>query len=371
MPLYMDFHKRVNATVEELKKAHLADKAVQQKYGVIYHQFWVNEEERTVFCLVEGPDKETCEAVHQEANGPMTCSIVEVQAGLYELFMRRDQMTQKEQSKKNSESADPALRFVLATNFRKITAGDASGRSASLKNEYALKELALSILARFNGRQINWLPDGSIVSVFYSALNTLQCALQIQVELRDQKLQGSENSVGAGFRMGLSAYGQPRTGNGDAFSGAITDVCRLCRVARAGELLISAKIQECCNVKEAARQSFPGAELRQLTSQEEAFMSRMYSISEDKIADEDFTVDHLCRNIGMSRPQLYRKTVALTGKSPNDFIRDLRMEKALTLIRKKAGNIAEIALEVGYNNPSYFARCFQLRYGCSPSRFVE
>jgi AraC-like DNA-binding protein len=142
-------------------------------------------------------------------------------------------------------------------------------------------------------------------------------------------------------------------------------------VARAGEVAVSANIQECCNVKEVARQAFPGAELRLLSPAEEAFISRMYSISEEKLAEENFTVEHLCRYIGMSRPQLYRKTVLLTGKSPNDFIRDLRMEKALTLIRKKAGNIAEIALEVGYNNPSYFARCFQLRYGCSPSRFVE
>lgn len=370
MPLYMDFHKRVNATVEELKRAHLADKAVQQKYGVIYHQFWVNEEERTVFCLVEGPDKETCEAVHQ-ADGQMTCSIVEVQGGLYELFMRRDHMAQKEQARRTSEHADPAMKFVLATTIRKTTAGDVPGRNASRKTENVLKELTLSILGRFHGHEVNWLPDGSIVSVFDSPLNTLQCALQIQAELRGKNQSRADNSAGVGFKMGLSAYGQTLAGNGDAFSRAIIDVGRLCRVAHSGELLISAKIQECCHVKEAVRRSFPGAQLRLLTPQEEVFISSICSIAEEKIAEENFTVDHLCRHIGMSRPQLYRKTVALTGKSPNDFLRDLRMEKALTLIRKKAGNIAEIALEVGYNNPSYFARCFQLRYGCAPSRFVE
>lgn len=370
MPLYIDFHKAVNATVEELKMAHLAYKAVQQKYGVTYHQFWVNEEEGTVFCLVEAPDKETCEAIHQEADGLMTCSIVEVEAGMYELFMRRDHMEEKRQTRKFNEHADPSIRLVLVTDFRKITAGGGIGRDASQKSEYTLKDLTLSILARFNGREVNWLPDGSIVSVFDSPLNTLQCALQIQAELRNHEDSRAECFFNAGFRMGLSAE-QPLPGTNDFFSGAIKHACRLCRVARAGELLISAKMQECCDVKEVARQVFPEAELRLLTSREEAFMSRMYSISEEQLAEENFTVDHLCRNIGMSRPQLYRKTVLLTGKSPNDFIRDLRMEKALTLIRKKAGNIAEIALEVGYNNPSYFARCFQLRYGCAPSRFVE
>src|SRR5687768_17028111 len=87
MPLFMDFHKGLSTSAEEVKKAHIADEAVQSKYGVIYHQFWINEEEGTVFCLMEGPDKESCAAVHREAHGNMACSIVEVNPGWYKLFM--------------------------------------------------------------------------------------------------------------------------------------------------------------------------------------------------------------------------------------------------------------------------------------------
>src|SRR5262245_41995400 len=87
MPLYMDFHKFAHVTLEDVKTAHTADVAVQEKFGVKYHQYWVNQEAGTVFCLCEGPDKETCEAVHQTAHGNIACALVEVQPGFFELFM--------------------------------------------------------------------------------------------------------------------------------------------------------------------------------------------------------------------------------------------------------------------------------------------
>lgn len=65
MPLYMDYHKFPSITIEEVKQAHMADKKAQDKYGVIYHQFWVNEKEGTIFCLIEGPNPEACFQVHR------------------------------------------------------------------------------------------------------------------------------------------------------------------------------------------------------------------------------------------------------------------------------------------------------------------
>jgi hypothetical protein len=65
----MDFHQFESITVEDVKKAHIADISVQEKFGVKYHQFWVNEVSGSVFCLVEGPDTKTCELCHQVAHG--------------------------------------------------------------------------------------------------------------------------------------------------------------------------------------------------------------------------------------------------------------------------------------------------------------
>jgi AraC-like DNA-binding protein len=145
----------------------------------------------------------------------------------------------------------------------------------------------------------------------------------------------------------------------------------LCQNAKDNEVVISSRINELCALHPLTSESRHPDLLRILNKRDECFLSDLYKISEAKLSDENFTVDMLCREIGTSRPQLYRKMISLTGKSPIDFIRDLRMEKALSLIRKKETNISEIALEVGYHNPSYFAKCFYEKYGCKPSRFAE
>ena len=87
MPLFMDFHQIENVTVEDVKAAHIADEAIQDQYGVKYHQFWVNQEAGTIFCLIEGPDKESCQTVHRLAHGNIACALTEVEPGFYKIFM--------------------------------------------------------------------------------------------------------------------------------------------------------------------------------------------------------------------------------------------------------------------------------------------
>jgi len=71
----------------------------------------------------------------------------------------------------------------------------------------------------------------------------------------------------------------------------------------------------------------------------------------------------------MSRMQLHRKLLALTNKSANNFIRSLRLKRAAELLRQHYGNVAQIAYEVGFNNPSYFAECFRKQFGKLPSEY--
>ena len=62
--------------------------------------------------------------------------------------------------------------------------------------------------------------------------------------------------------------------------------------------------------------------------------------------------------------------VSLTGKSPNSFVNEYRLDEALALLNKNSGNISEIAFETGFSSPSYFSKCFQKRYGLSPSDYL-
>ncbi len=83
MPLFMDVHESLpeGATAKDVAGAHAADVRTQQQYGVNYKRYWVDEQNRKVFCLVEAPDAETAARVHREAHGLVADKIYEVEEG--------------------------------------------------------------------------------------------------------------------------------------------------------------------------------------------------------------------------------------------------------------------------------------------------
>ncbi|MFC2175420.1 response regulator [Bacteroidota bacterium] len=103
-------------------------------------------------------------------------------------------------------------------------------------------------------------------------------------------------------------------------------------------------------------------------SMEEKFLLRVKDVVEKHLADEHFTVEELSKDVGMSRAQLHRKLIALTGKSASRFVRSYRLDHARQLLEKKVGTVSEIAYRVGYSSPAYFTKCFTEDYGISPSQ---
>jgi peptidyl-tRNA hydrolase len=83
MPLFMDVHESLpeGAGAKDVAEAHAADVRTQDKYGVRYLKYWVDEGQGKVFCLVEAPDAETAHTVHREAHGLVADRIFEVQEG--------------------------------------------------------------------------------------------------------------------------------------------------------------------------------------------------------------------------------------------------------------------------------------------------
>ena len=79
----------------------------------------------------------------------------------------------------------------------------------------------------------------------------------------------------------------------------------------------------------------------------------------DHMGDSDFDVRQFQDEMSMSRMQLFRKLKALTNHTPSEFIRNLRLKRAAKLIEGGFGNVAEVCYEVGFNNLSYFAKCFK------------
>jgi len=354
----MDFHKIENITIDDVLNAHMADELIQEKYGVKYHQFWVNQKEGTVFCLVEGPDAKTCEHVHQLAHGNLACAMTEVEASNFKLFMGDKLVVDHGLTRAEDGEIDDGYRSVLVASIRGITTAKNSGDVHRLHIPSWAKEKVAETIKAHRGRTRKWEADDTVIGVFSDAEDAITCAEKIQ-----QELQKSADEPKVIFKIGISAD-QPVTRDGEFFSKAIRLSHRLCTTANDNQILVSALAG-----KLSSRIRTSG-QIRFLDIPEEEFVFGLLAITDNKLAEENFNVASICKDIGISRPQLYRKITSLTGRAPNDFLRDLRLEKSLALLKQRTKNISQIALEVGYSNPSYFAKCFAEKFGCMPSEVL-
>ncbi|MCB0554220.1 MAG: response regulator [Phaeodactylibacter sp.] len=102
---------------------------------------------------------------------------------------------------------------------------------------------------------------------------------------------------------------------------------------------------------------------------EDAFLQKLRLAVEAALNDQDLSVTALGPAVNLSQAQVYRKLKALTGKTPSQFIRSIRLQKAVELLETTSQNISEIAYQVGFNDPNYFTRTFHQEFGKAPSEF--
>lgn len=98
------------------------------------------------------------------------------------------------------------------------------------------------------------------------------------------------------------------------------------------------------------------------------FVDKATNLILGHISDSDFNIDQLCREMAMSRTVFYLKLKTYTGKSPQDFIKVIRLEKASTLLRS-GKSVSEVAELIGFDNPKYFSTVFKKYFGVSPSKY--
>ncbi len=108
-----------------------------------------------------------------------------------------------------------------------------------------------------------------------------------------------------------------------------------------------------------------------LNSSDEHFLERAIKIIEDNMSNINLDIALLEDELKMSNMQLYRKLKSLTNLSGNEFIKNVRLKKAVQLLESDNYNISEIAYKVGFNDPSYFSRIFKKQYGKAPSEYIE
>jgi signal transduction histidine kinase/ligand-binding sensor domain-containing protein/DNA-binding response OmpR family regulator len=107
------------------------------------------------------------------------------------------------------------------------------------------------------------------------------------------------------------------------------------------------------------------------TSLDEKFLENAVAIIEEHIAVTDFNLDLLSSRLNMSKSSLYRKIKSLTGLSPVEFTKNIRLKHACQMLASQAGNISDIAYAVGFADPKYFTSCFKAEFGLTPTEYIK
>jgi DNA-binding response OmpR family regulator len=140
--------------------------------------------------------------------------------------------------------------------------------------------------------------------------------------------------------------------------------------------LLKAKVDNLLSIRKALRERYSKEMVLKpkdiiLASPDEKFLKRLIALIEKNISKELLDVEFLSQNLDVSRTQLYRKIGALTDMTPKEFVKDIRLKRAAQLIVQNKLNISEVAYDVGFNDVSYFRKCFREKFGMSASDYKK
>lgn len=365
MPIYMDRHDVSDeVTAKHVAELHQEDLKIQHKYNCRGLTYWFDEERKTAFCLIDAPNKQCLIDMHNHAHGAIPHRIIEVDESIVESFLGRIEDPEKSQNTSINIINDPAFRTIMATGIKSfsIIKDITSPENLSII-EY--NQSIMNTIDRFKGRMVKQNSDYFLVS-FESVSYAINCALKVQDDFKEWTTKLSNTNIN--LKIGLSA-GVPVNEKETLFEETIKLAERLYYISKA-KIVVSAEVKNLYN-NENLDVFIDGELVKPLTPADEKFLNLLMDYTEKTWKDSNLQVDDFGKHMGYSKSQLYRKTISLTGKSPNTFIKEYRLSQALKLFNSKKGNISEVAFESGFSSPSYFTKCFQKKYGLKPSDYLQ
>jgi len=325
--------------------------------------YWCDTERHTAFCLIEAPNREAIQNMHNHAHGEFPHDIIEVDPHLVESFLGRIEDPQKGKNEDLNIIDDPAFRVIMV-----LETSDYLHRldthQLSMFTQKFHRSVAKSV-NNFEGSIIRENDKSYLIS-FKSVTNAVLCALKIQDSFKYSypKLERDNRRL----QIGLCA-GTPVTSKEGIFSESILLATQMCEIIQ-GQIVISSSVKSLYE-NENRNAVIDDQLIRTLTPQELSFVTQLVEFCEANWNKSNFNILTLSKELGYSKSQLYRKVKKLSGKSPITFIREYRLHKALELIHDQKGNISEIAFESGFNSPAYFSKSFLEKFGILPSKYAQ
>lgn len=363
MPIYMDVHIVPGVTAKDVAEAHRMDLMHQGEHNCKCMTYWIDEERESIFCLIEAPEKTAVEEMHRRAHGLVPNKIIEVSSTVVESFLGRIYDPEKVETTDDGLKifSDPSFRILLVTKsadpvlLLNTLGSEKANELLTRHNSIVRKNFA-----QYGGREVEQCGVGFIIS-FSSATNAVSCALAIQKEL------GLADAETLGFKIGINA-GEPIEKSNKLFGDTMQLAEHMCAIAKNSQIAISPMIQDLVSKDHFHKK---GNNFLIISPQDEALLELLFSKLEENWQDPDFDITDYCQAVAMSKSQLYRKTIALTGLSPNVLLKDFRLEKAKELMKKQRYNIAQITFDSGFTDPSYFTKCFKKKYGLLPMAYID
>ncbi|SMO85019.1 nickel-binding protein [Fodinibius sediminis] len=371
MPIYMDRHVMPGVTAMDVAEGHKKDLEVQEQFDCKALTYWFDEERGVAFCLIKAPDRQSVEALHNHSHGMIPVNIIEVDSRLVESFLGH--IDDPDSSDLSAESAslysEPALRTIMVLELHEaVILKTKLGISGCYELFKKCNRFIDHLTRQYHGKLITSNKNHWITS-FSSTSSAVQAALKMNGVTPD--FASDNPDIGNLFwDIGLSA-GDPVTQKDHIYEEAIQLAERLCRTASNGKIVSSSLVQNLYEREKLEKLSPVHPDLRTLDPDEEQFLTTLMDVMDKVWNKEDLTSAQLSRKLGTSKSQLYRKITSLTGKTPTEFIKEIRLKQAVHCIENKEGNIAQVAFETGFNNPSYFSKCFRNRFKVLPSTYRD
>lgn len=353
MPIYMDRHDvSPQVTAEIVAELHRQDLKIQDQFQCRGLTYWFDEKRKVAFCLVEAPSKKAIQRMHQFAHGDIPTLIIEVQPEIVESFLGKIEDPEK--------MPESALNFVQDSAFRITMAAELV--SSSFKTSLRDINNAISEKLAASGGSVVRRTENYFLVSFRSVSEAVQTSFGIEDAVNG--LQAEFTGSTLSLKIGLAA-GSPVTGEKPIFEDAVKLAERMC-LAVNGRIIVSSEVKALYDSENP--EPLTGNDNIVLTTEEdENFLTCLLDYIASKWCDSNLKINDLTRPLGCSKSQLYRKMIALTGKSPQTFIKEYRLRKALILLNKQPGHISEVAYRSGFTSPSYFSKCFRKMYGYTPS----
>ena len=253
MPLFLDRHDIPGTSAVDLAMAHVRDVQIEKRYGVRYITYWHDPQRGTAFCLADGPDPESVEAVHRDSHGLTAGRIIAVDQRSVGSFMGAIL-----EPVVGEPFVHAAFRAILFTDIESSTAtrmriGDT--RSMGLLRTH--DSIVRAALRDYGGTEVKHTGDG-IMASFASATRAVECGLEIQRNIAQHNAQAQDP---LSLRVGVSC-GEPVTEEGDLFGAAVEMAARLCQACATGAVLVSSAVREVCLGKSLRFEDLGGYELK-------------------------------------------------------------------------------------------------------------